>query len=93
MANGAGHTGHRWRTIRATVLAQRPLICWFCGYPIDIRLKFPDPGSAQVHCKIPVSKGGDISLENSAPSHQFCNQSAGNRLPYAEFIQVEGLDP
>lgn len=93
MPNGRGHSGTLWRQIRATVLARRPLICYFCGYPIDTALKFPDPASPQVHCKIPVSRGGDISLENSAPAHMWCNQSAGNKLPIAEFIHVEGLDP
>jgi 5-methylcytosine-specific restriction endonuclease McrA len=91
--NGSGHSGHRWRQLRRTVLAARPLLCYFCGHDIDDRLKFPDPASPQVHCKIPVSRGGLIQLENLAPSHMYCNQSAGNKLPITEFIHVEGLDP
>lgn len=94
MANGRGHTGHRWRQIRAAVLSERPLLCYFCGHDIDHTLKPPHPGAPQVHCKVPVSRGGDISIRNSAPAHAWCNQSAGNRvLPAADFIHVEGLDP
>lgn len=93
MPNGKGHSGHRWRQVRREVLARRPLICYFCGYDIDIRLKFPDPASPQVHCKIPVSRGGTTEVDNCAPSHMYCNQSAGNRMPFAEFIHIEGLDP
>ncbi len=93
MANGRGHTGHRWRQVRREVLARRPLFCYFCGHEINPRLTFPDPASPQVHCIIPVSRGGTTTVDNCAPSHMRCNQEAGNRLPAPEFIPVEGLDP
>jgi 5-methylcytosine-specific restriction endonuclease McrA len=92
VANGAGHTGHRWRKVREEVLAPRPLYCWFCGQEIDVFLRFPHPGAAQVHCKIPVSRGGTATVDNGVPAHAKCNQDAGNRI-ITEFIHVEGLDP
>lgn len=81
MANGAGHYGHAWRRVRAIVLSDRPLICYFCHQPVDHRLKPPDPGCPNVHCIHPVSRGGDpYDLRNLAPSHQYCNQSWGNKM-------------
>lgn len=99
MANGRGHTGHRWRTLRATVLAARPLICALCGFPIEPTLSGRHPFGPSVDCEIPVSRGGSpTDLANLRPAHLICNQKRGNTMVNTEiqentFTEVVGLDP
>lgn len=94
MANGIGHGGHRWRTTRAAVLNQRPLMCGICGYEIDPSIKYPNRWSASVDCIIPASLGGSTEdRSNLRPAHLGCNQRKGDSLPTVEFIEVIGLDP
>ena len=97
MANGAGHEGHAWRKSRAIVLSPRPLICVLCRTPIDHRVKYPDPWAPEVHCVIPVSRGGTTDPMNCVPTHRKCNLAQGSHMPWeGPFAQpqwVEGLDP
>lgn len=95
---GAGHQGHAWRRTRAIVLSPRPLICHLCGNYIDHRIKDrTDPWAPQVHCLIPVSRGGTTDPQNCRPAHRKCNIAQGNMMPwegpFAEPQWVEGLDP
>lgn len=91
MANGKGHSGHAWRTARNTVLSRRPLICAICLWGIDLRIPYPHPYSASVHCVIPASRGGSTrDTSNLVPAHLVCNQKLGNRMPFNE---VEDLEP
>lgn len=95
MANGRGHGTHQWRLARTAVLNQRPLICYLCGYDIDVSIKYPSRWSASVDCIIPASLGGStVDRSNLAPAHLWCNQKKADSLPGRdEFIEVAELDP
>jgi hypothetical protein len=70
----AGHTGHRWRTLVATLKASgQP--CAICTEPIDLSLKWPHPRSFSVdYYHVPYSQGGPMDLHNCKPTHLCCNQ-------------------
>ena len=91
MANGRGHSGHRYRLLRDTILGRRPLICHICRQFIDHTLRFPDRGSPELHCIIPVSLGGALNESNCAPAHRYCNQKQGNRVEQQPWLA--GLEP
>lgn len=91
MANGAGHSGHRYRQLRDRIMSQRPLICHICRRYIDPDLAFPNPASKELHCVIPVSRGGAVNDSNCVPAHRLCNQKLGNTILQPEWII--GLDP
>lgn len=98
MANGWGHSGADYRKLWQIVMNSRPLVCWLCSQEIDHTLKYPDPGSRALHCVLPVSRGGMMTISNCVPTHRQCNLRQGNRLthegPFANRQQwVAGLDP
>lgn len=63
---------------RKVILAPDPLFCELCGYLIDKRLRYPEPGSASVDHIIPISRGGDpADLTNMRPAHLGCNSQRG----------------
>ena len=61
-------------------------MCQLCKLPVDNNLKFPDPQSASLDHKIPLSKGGSHSYENTQLAHLRCNISKGAKLE-------EGVSP
>ena len=69
MAN-PGHSGARWRQMRAQVLASSD-VCYLCGRP----------GADTVDYLIPYSQGGPMTAANLRPAHAWCNKSKGNRPP------------
>lgn len=72
-----GHNGAAWRSMRRTILAQDPLVC-FCGQPIDRRLRWPDRWSATVDLIVPHADGGDpLDAANLRPAHLHCNSARG----------------
>lgn len=81
MPNGFGHTGHKYRLLRAEVMAPRPLICYLCDEYIDPDARYPSPGSKALHCIIPVSRGGPLNLVNCVPTHRLCNLLQSNKMP------------
>jgi 5-methylcytosine-specific restriction endonuclease McrA len=64
---------------RKVVLLPDPLFCELCGYLIDKRLRYPEPGSASVDHIIPLSRGGDpADRSNMRPAHLGCNSRRGS---------------
>lgn len=77
--------GHRWRQLRAKVLAEEH-ICWICGRDVDKTLKTPDPMSPEAHHIIPLNKGGDeLDRANVHLTHRRCNRQQSDRLPARSF--------
>lgn len=65
------YVGHRWRTLRAQVLAAST-VCGICG----------KPGAGTVDHIVPVNRGGDpYDLANLQPAHARCNYRKGDRMP------------
>lgn len=66
----------RYRTIDAVKARGEP--CHFCGAPIDLRLKHPDPGAFQVHHKKSRRHYPDLifALSNCTGAHASCNKAA-----------------
>ena len=59
----------QWRKLREDVLAESD-ICGFCGLP----------GATELDHIIPAALGGEMTRENTRPSHASCNRAAGARL-------------
>lgn len=53
--------------------------CAACGKPIDYDLPSTDPMSFHRDHKIPLSRGGADTLENSQAMHKICNLAKGDR--------------
>jgi len=60
--------------------------CCVCGMPIDVNLKSPDMLSISLEHKIPLSKGGNHSLENCGSSHLLCNLRKNSKLIDGNFV-------
>jgi 5-methylcytosine-specific restriction endonuclease McrA len=72
-----GRRDYSWKRLRARVLAQRPLVCAVCGYPIDPTLSGRDRyGPSVDHIN---GRRDDNRLENLQPAHLSCNSSKSNR--------------
>lgn len=61
-------------------------ICCICGLEIDKTLHHPEKLSASLEHKIPLSRGGDHSLENCASAHLLCNLRKNSKLIEGNFI-------
>lgn len=55
-------------------------ICHICTDVIDLSLKWPNSDSFSYDHIIPLSKGGDDTIENVSPSHLKCNLSKFNKI-------------
>lgn len=65
--------------IRRTLIWRYGSTCHLCRKPIDLTLKWPDPGCfTRDHLK-PRSKGGSNAIGNQRPAHKLCNESRGNK--------------
>lgn len=62
--------------IAAHVRAGEP--CCFCGEPIDLTLKYPDPWAFTVDHKMPTSLGGTDHHDGLRPAHNTCNRTRSN---------------
>lgn len=66
--------------VREDVFARDEWLCHLCGERIDPECKFPDSGSVSIDHVIPLSLGGDDTLENVKAAHLGCNVGKGNRV-------------
>lgn len=64
---------------RLAVFDRDGWVCQLCGEPVDPDLKGPDPQCASLDHIVPLSLGGDHSMENTQLAHLGCNASKGNR--------------
>lgn len=55
--------------------------CYICGELVDADLRHPDPRSSSLDHKIPISRGGAHSNENTAIVHLRCNLVKGTKTP------------
>lgn len=55
-------------------------VCGICGLKVDKSLRYPDPMSASLDHRIPLSKGGSHTRSNVQCSHLRCNVSKNARL-------------
>lgn len=54
-------------------------VCGICGGDVNSTLSHPDPMSASLDHKIPLSSGGSHTLDNVQCAHLTCNIAKGNR--------------
>jgi 5-methylcytosine-specific restriction endonuclease McrA len=55
-------------------------VCGICGGGVDPDLAWPDPMSASVDHKVPLSKGGSHTLGNAQCAHLSCNIKKSDSL-------------
>lgn len=48
--------------------------CWWCGEPLE--------GKYEIDHRIPLDRGGSNSPRNLCITHQWCNRSKGNKMPW-----------
>lgn len=73
------------------VFARDRLICQICLAPCDPAAKFPDPASPTIDHKIPISKGGEHTIENLQCAHWACNAKKRDYLQCQEEDRVNLL--
>lgn len=72
-------TGQSTRTRqRLELLALHGPTCHLCFYPIDLDLKWPDPGCFTRDHVIPRAAGGPDTIDNLRPAHHECNVRRGD---------------
>lgn len=64
--------------------------CGLCRRPVDPLLPWPDPMSASVDHIVPLSRGGEHSLDNAQCAHLSCNCRKGDRT-IEEIAEVESI--
>ena len=52
--------------------------CCFCGQPIDLAIRYPEPLSFTVDHEIPTSHGGRDDIDLLRPAHNHCNRARSN---------------
>lgn len=65
---------------RLTVYERDNWICQLCDEPIDRVASWPDPSTASIDHRIPLSRGGEHSYANCQTSHLGCNVTKGARM-------------
>lgn len=64
---------------RSEIAERDGYVCWLCGEPVDMSLKYPHPRSASIDHFIPLSLGGDDTRANVYLAHLGENLARGNR--------------
>jgi 5-methylcytosine-specific restriction endonuclease McrA len=64
--------------------------CGLCREPVDPLLPWPDPMSASVDHIVPLSRGGEHSLDNVQSAHLSCNCRKGDQT-IEEIAEVESI--
>lgn len=67
------------RVMRAALIDRDNGQCQLCGHTIDLALTFPNPRSASIDHRIPLSKGGEHSMDNTQLACLVCNIRKSDR--------------
>lgn len=80
---------HRRRSAKLSVVSEKYTkesviektngVCHICGEKIDFSLKAPNRLSFSIDHVIPLTKGGNDTLDNVLPAHRACNSAKSNR--------------
>lgn len=72
------------------IVKERREPCFFCGNPIDLRLKYPHPWSHTVHHVIPkrVAPERVFDTTNMRSAHSRCNKTGTAAMPPATTRRV-----
>ena len=62
-----------------TLMQSKHKVCGICGLSIPKNARFPHPKSLSIDHIIPISKGGQHTLDNVQLAHLSCNVRRGNR--------------
>lgn len=76
-ANGASNGD---KVLVAALIERDGLSCSSCSVLIDQQIAWPDPMSLSIDHTLPISRGGQHSLENTTLMHLRCNISKGARV-------------
>lgn len=68
------------RVMLAELLERDHATCSSCEQHIDVDLAWPDPMSPSIDHTIPLSRGGEHSMDNTTAMHLTCNRSKGARV-------------
>ncbi len=73
-----GRQGHRYRKLRERI-KRRDRVCWICGEPIDMALKYPHPMSWSLDHVEPVALRPELALDptNARGAHLRHNSARG----------------
>lgn len=73
--------GAGYKTLTYWSIAERDnWTCQLCGKPIDTDAVVPHPNSPTLDHIVPLSRGGDHSIENSQLAHFICNSTKSDGL-------------
>jgi 5-methylcytosine-specific restriction endonuclease McrA len=65
---------------RAAVFRRDRWICQLCGEPVDRLKRYPNPASASIDHRVPLSKGGGHNFANAQLAHLHCNKCKGAKF-------------
>jgi 5-methylcytosine-specific restriction endonuclease McrA len=82
VAKHQGRSGRPWARIKAA-WKRTSRICYLCGAWIPEDVPWNDPLAYTVDHIDPRSRGGEPTMENTAPAHRRCNSRKGTK-PLAE---------
>lgn len=75
----ARHYGVHYEPVsRLAVFERDHWLCGICGDLVDKLVEYPDPQSASLDHVIPLSIGGEHTMDNTQISHLSCNVRKGN---------------
>ncbi|PZE66907.1 hypothetical protein DEI83_06245 [Curtobacterium sp. MCBD17_021] len=79
-ANKRGST-HSETIYEVSIYDRDGWTCGICGLPVDRTLAWPDPMSASLDHRQPLSQGGTHTRDNVQCSHFACNAKKGAKPP------------
>ena len=68
------------KVLLADLIVRDDSTCQLCGEPIDLTLEWPNPMYRSIDHRIPISRGGEHSLENTQLAHLRCNISKADKV-------------